>query len=236
MATRPIPHKRPSGVVVLLAFGIAIAATSALIAVALLSRSGGSDTPTTTAPVVDLTEIPQEGNVLGDPRAKVTVIEYADLQCPACRLYAEAIFPGVVNEYVRTGRVKAEFRGFPFLGQDSLKAQQFVVAAGLQNRLWNLQEALYRNQGGENEGWVTDDLLRQLAADIPGLDVSRLVADAETDEVAKRVEDGIAQAEAAGVPGTPTFFIQVAGGKPYFIQVGADLQQFRAALDDAIDG
>lgn len=229
--------KRPSRLAVILAFGGAIAVTVALVAVAVVFRdgsdSGGETTPTTS---VDFTGIPQDGAVLGDPGATVTLIEYADLQCPACQQYALGTFPGIVEDYVRPGRVKTEFRGFPFLGEDSFKAQRFVLAAGLQDRLWNLQEALYRNQGAENSGWVTDDLIRTLAAEIPGLDVDQLFADADTNEIAQAVDDGIAQAEAAGVPGTPTFFISIDGGEPYALESGLPEEQFRAALDDALDG
>ena len=40
-----------------------------------------------TAAAVDLTGIPQEGIFLGPSSANVTLIEYADLQCPFCRAY-----------------------------------------------------------------------------------------------------------------------------------------------------
>jgi protein-disulfide isomerase len=236
MATRPVSQKRPSGLAVVLAFGIAIALTVALVVVAVVSRTG-SDTPDATpTPSVDLNGIPQRGAVLGRPNAKVTLVEYADLQCPACRVYAEDVFPGVVNEYVRTGKVKAEFRGFAFLGEDSLKAQRFALAAGRQDRLWQLVDGLYRNQGRENVGWVSDDLLRRLGGEISGLDVDRMFADAGTDEIAREAEAGAAEAQNAGIPGTPTFFIQVDGEEPYFIQVGLELDQYRAALDDALAG
>lgn len=236
MATTPASQKRPSGLTVVLAFGIAVAVTVALIVVAVVARSG-SDTPDATpTPSVDLSGITQNGAVLGDPSAKVTLVEYADLQCPACRIYAENVFPIIVDEYVRPGQVKAEFRGYAFLGEDSLKAQRFVLAAGRQNHLWELVDALYRNQGPENEGWVTDDLLRRLAGEIQGLDVDRMFADAETEEIASAAEQGAADAQAAGIPGTPTFFLQVEGEEPYFIQVGLEPDQFRAAIDDALAG
>ena len=229
--------KRPSGLAVVLAFGGALAVAAALVFVAVVFRDGsdnGSEPTPPLAPTVDFTGIPQDGATLGDPAATVTLIEYADLQCPGCRQYALTVFPGIVDDYVRPGRVKTEFRGYPFLGEDSFKAQRFVSAAGLQDRLWNMQEALYRNQGEENSGWVTDDLIRELAAEIDGLDVDQLFADAESDEVAQAVDDGVAQAEAAGVPGTPTFFIQVGNEEPYALQSGLTTEQFRAALDDAL--
>jgi protein-disulfide isomerase len=227
---------RPSGLAVALAFGGAIAVAVALVLVAVVFRSGSDNreaTPVET-PTVDFSGISQDGQILGDAKAKVTLIEYADLQCPACRQYALAVFPEVVAGYVRPGRVNTEFRGFPFIGDDSVKAQRFMLAAGLQDRLWNLQEALYRNQGAENSGWVTDDLIRELAGEIPGLDVDRLFRDAESDEIAKAVDDGLAQAEADEVPGTPTFFIRIDGEEPYMLQSALTVGQLNAALDDAL--
>lgn len=86
--------------------------------------------------------------MLGSPAAEVTLVEWADPQCPACRTYTEEFLPSVVDEYVRPGMVNTEFRGFPFIGDDSVKAYRSLLAAGEQNKLSNLQEALYRNQGG----------------------------------------------------------------------------------------
>ena len=233
MATRPAAEKRPSGLVVVLAFAVAVAAAVALVAVALFLRDDGGPTSVPT-PVVDLAGIPQQGTVLGAPEAKVTLIEYADLQCPACRSYALNVFPAIVDANVRNGLVKTEFRGFPFIGSDSLKAQRFVLAAGLQNKLWQFQEALYRNQGQENEGWVTDELLRELAGEIPGLDVEKLFADAESDAIASEAEAGFTEAQAAGIPGTPTFFVKIGDAAPYVLQTPSDSASLQAALDDAL--
>jgi len=226
----------PSQRTVVLAFAGATAAAVALIVVALLARSGGDAPAPSPTPGVNLAGIPQDDRVLGASRAKVTLIEYADPQCPACRFYTEKMFPTVVDEYVKTAKVKTEFRGFPFIGPDSVKALRFVYAAGLQDRLWQLQETLYRNQGGENDGWVTDELLRQVAGEIPGLDVDRLFADAESDAITQEADAAAGEAEAAEVSGTPTFFVQIGDAKPYYIQIQLDVEQMRAALDDALAG
>lgn len=226
---------RPSRTAVALAFGIAIAAAVALVAVAVLSRNDSSSSPPTANPVVDLAGIPQAGRVLGSPTAKLTLIEYADPQCPACRLYSEEFFPTLVREYVRPGRVRTEFRGFPFLGDDSVKAYRFLLAAAEQDRLWNLAEALYRNQGAENSGWVTDDLIRGLAAEIPGLDVDKLFTDAERADIRQQAESAGAAASAAGIGGTPSFLVVVGNEQPYAVQFGS-VDQMRAALDDALSG
>jgi protein-disulfide isomerase len=216
------------------AFGIAIAAAAALVVVALIGRTDSSSRATET-PVVDLRGIPQDGRLLGSPQASVTLVEWADPQCPACRTYTEEFFPVVVDDYVRPGTVNTEFRGFPFIGEDSVKAYRFLLAAGEQNRLWDLQEALYRNQGGENEGWVTDELVRELASGIDGLDVDQLFVDAEREDIVAEAEGAEAAGQAAGILGTPTLQVVIGDAEPYEVQV-ANVDQLRAALDDALDG
>lgn len=231
-AMNPSSSNRPSGRTVVVAFAVAVATALALVAVALIGR-GDSTAPATETPVVDLSGIPQDRRVLGSPDANVTLIEWADPQCPACRTYTEEFFPTVVDEYVRPGSVSTEFRGFPFIGDDSVKAYRFLLAAAEQDKLWDLQEALYRNQGGENDGWVTDDLIRELASEIDGLDVDLLFVDAEREDVVAEAEGAEAAGQAASIPGTPTLLIRIGGQEPYVIQI-ATVDQLRAALDDAI--
>ncbi len=219
---------------VVLAFGVAIAAAAALVLVAVFPRSDSTSAPTEN-PTVELSGIPQNGRLLGPPDAAVTLIEWADPQCPACRVYTEEFFPTLVDEYVRPGTISTEFRGFPFIGDDSVKAYRFLLAAGEQNRLWDLQEAMYRNQGGENEGWVTDELVRELGAEIDGLDVDRLFIDAEREDIVAEAEGAEAAGQAAGIPGTPTLQVQIGDEDAYVIQI-ATVDQLRAALDDALAG
>ena len=217
-----------------MALGVAVGAAVALVVLALLFRNDTS-TPTPAAPVADLSGIPQSGSVLGSPSAKVTLIEYADPQCPACRVYAESTFPTVVDEYVRLGKVKAEFRGFPFIGDDSVKGYRYMLAAGRQDKLWNLGDALYFNQGAENSGWLTEDLVRSLAAEIPGLDVQRMLSDAERPDIVETASSAASKASAAGIQGTPTLLVKIGDSTPYLIQP-ASADEMRAALVDALSG
>lgn len=231
----PRSSARPSRLAVILAFAGATAVAVALIVVAVLFRSGSDAPPPFATPAVELTGIPQDDRLLGNPNARVSLIEYADPQCPGCRFYTEEVFPSVVTEYVEPGKVKTEFRGFPFIGPDSVTALRFIYAAGLQDKLWQLQEALYRNQGAANSGWVTDDSVREVASTVAGLDVDKLFLDAATGAIASEVESAKAEAEAAGIPGTPTFLIRIGQSKPYVIQVGS-VEQMQNALDDALAG
>lgn len=106
--------------------------------------------------------IPQRLNELGSPQAPVTMVEFADLQCAFCRDFALQTLPTIIDGYVRPGKVKLDFAVIAFIGPDSETALRAPYAPGLQGRLWNFVDLLYRNQGAENSGWVTDALLRSI--------------------------------------------------------------------------
>jgi protein-disulfide isomerase len=150
--------------------------------------------------------IPQQLNQLGDPKAKVTMIEFADPQCPYCRQYELDTLPTIVREYVRTGKVKLVYFGIPIIGQNSLAGLRAVYAAGLQNRLYDFSHLLYRSQGAENSGWITDDLLRRVGNSIPGFDTQKMLADRQSQEVEAALSASAQQATNGHVDRTPTFF------------------------------
>lgn len=149
--------------------------------------------------------IPQQGPWLGRKDAKLTLVEYVDVQCPYCARFSQTIFPYLVEKYVRTGRVRVLFRGLAFVGADSVTGLRWVVAAGRQNRLWNLLEVLYANQGRENSGWATTARLNALARSVAGLNAGALRRAAGGAAVTAQIRAAAVAAKAAGVPGTPYF-------------------------------
>jgi protein-disulfide isomerase len=205
------------------------------------STVGTSTSPTTTSGATVtggaatarlLRGIPQRLNVLGNPNAPVTMVEFADLQCPFCREFALDALPALVREYVRPGKVKLVFAGMAFIGPDSEKALRATYAAGLQGRLWNFLDLLYRNQGPENSGWVTDDLLRAAGKAVQGLDVGAMLAARQTTEVDNAITATQQQASSAHVNSTPTFFAGPTGGTLQHLGVSElRAQAFRPTLD-----
>jgi protein-disulfide isomerase len=151
--------------------------------------------------------------------ARVTLVEYADLQCPYCGKWARETLPVLINDYVRTGKLRIVFKGLAFVGPDSEKALRAVIAAGPQGHLWDLVHGLYENQGAENSGWVTNELLRDLCAEIPGVDRAKLLAAGRNGWVQGEMERAAASAEAAGVSGTPAFQIGPTGGQLQTVQL-----------------
>jgi protein-disulfide isomerase len=158
--------------------------------------------------------IPQHGNVLGSPSAPVTMVEYIDLQCPYCQAFETRAMPTLVSRYVRTGTLKVEARIVAFIGPDSVSGRGAAISAGRQNRLFNFTELLYANQGAENSGWLSDEMITNAAASIPGLDVPELLAARSSSAVAAEATRFDEQAAADGVSQTPTILVGRRGTTP----------------------
>lgn len=246
----PVARKGPNRSLVL-AIAVAALVAAALI-VGSIVLSGGDGTgaapapgategPTTAAGapggIAFLDGIPQHGSVLGSPSARVRLLQYEDLQCPICRRYTEDALQTIVEEYVRPGKVKLDFRGLAFLGADSDKALRIALAAGRQNRLWHVVELFYREQGEENSGWVTDAKVDEILGRVPGLDAAKVKSDARSAGITKEIADVKAEATRRRIPGTPWFYIGVGDGEPYEIQpTSLTPDAFRPALDGALQG
>jgi len=164
-----------------------------------------------------LAGIPQNGNVLGNPSAPATVIEYVDLQCPFCRQFETEALPTIVSDYVRKGKAKIEARVIAFIGPDSQTGREAALAAAKQNKFFNFAQLMYDNQGTENTGWLNDDIIKSAAASIPGLDADKLENDRGSDSVKSQMDTFDAQAKAAHVNSTPTIYVVRKGGKPQLV-------------------
>jgi protein-disulfide isomerase len=221
----------------LVLIGVLLVAAGLAAALIAVSVTGAKDEPAAGAVHgVEATEallqgIPQNGNVLGKPDAPVTIVEYADYQCPYCARWALDTLPAIVDEYVRPGKVRIVFQGIAILGEDSVTALEATVSAGMQDKLWNVGELLFHNQAAENSGWVTDDLLRDIGASVPGLDVDAMMDGRDSSEVANAIGEAQAGAQAAGVSGTPSFEIGKTGGEMTQLKGAQPIDEFRQVLD-----
>lgn len=169
-----------------------------------------------------------DGRVLGDPNAPVTVVEYADFQCPICKRTESSVVSRIEKDYVAQGKVKIEFRMFPFLGQESFNAAQAAEAARDQGKFWEYHDALFNAQGQENGGNFTYEKLVALARKV-GLDVPKFEATLSANTYLAPIQREVDAARSNGVSSTPTFFVgstKIVGAQPY--------AQFQTAIDAAL--
>ncbi|HEX8066454.1 MAG TPA: DsbA family protein [Thermoleophilaceae bacterium] len=217
-----------------------VAAVLAGIAIAI-GQAGGDEAGTTTGRPEGAAEtralfagLPQRGIELGSPRARVTMVEFADVQCPFCGKYAREVLPELVMRYVRTGRLRMAFRNLAFLGPDSERGARMAAAAGHQARLWQFVDLVFRNQGAENAGWVTDDYLERVGA-AAGLDVRRALAERDDPAVTAELREAAAEAQRLGVKSTPSFVLMRPGREPEGLDFGSlSVGAFTDALDEAL--
>jgi protein-disulfide isomerase len=215
-----------------------------VVVIALASSGGGNDTPTKKAGEILpgqveanalFAGIPQDGITLGDPRAPVTFVEFADLQCPFCRDYTQQTMTTLVNQYVRTGKMKMVFRNVSFIGTDSASAARVAAAAGLQNKLWPFIDIFYANQGEENTGYVTPDFLRKVGSAVRGLDVEKAITDSTLPSVQRALNEAQTEWQSNGFTGTPSFLVGPTGGRLEALDVKSlDPSGFTPAIDRAV--
>jgi protein-disulfide isomerase len=198
----------------LILVGAAVGAAGVL-AVVLILVAGNSKTATTTTTATTTNAtvsslfagIPQHGNTLGKPSAPVSLIIYEDPQCPFCRNWNVETLPTVLDQFVRTGKIKLVYRGVVIIGPDSVRGLRAVYAAEKQNKLWNLADALYEHQGVENSGWITNRVIVAAATEV-GADGPAIVAGMGSAAVNADLVLAQNQAKADKLQGTPTFIIE----------------------------
>jgi len=194
---------------------IAVAVVVVLIVISGNQSEGGdsSELEGVTEVKRELSGIPQDGMVLGDPKAKVTVLEFADLQCPVCKGYSEEVLPQVIENRVRSGEATLSFRNFTIIDELSIPAGAAALAAGEQGRGWNFVELFYRNQGIERSGYVTDEFLTAIAEGAGVPDISKWNRDRTSKAILEEVSASTAEAQELGFNGTPSFAMEGPGAE-----------------------
>jgi protein-disulfide isomerase len=246
------PRSRQASPRVLIGAAAAAAVIAVVVVLIVVFTGGSSSTPTSVpttgsiasglpgSPEVDryFKGIPQKGMTLGSQSAKVTMIEYIDLQCPFCQQFDTEVFPEIVAKYVRTGKVKVEARVVAFIGPDSLRGRKAMIAAGNQDKAFNYAEVLYFNQSQENTGWLNDDMVASAAASIPGLNVPKLLSDRSSSAVAKTARAFDADLVSDKVTQTPTVLVGKGNATPKVVPYRSvtDKTPFFDALDAALAG
>ncbi len=143
---------------------------------------------------IDLSGSPSKG----PPNAPITIVEWADFECPAC----QAATP-VLNEFVKSNKdVRLVFKNYPLdMHENAEAAARAAMAADKQGKFWEMHQALFTSQMP-----LTESTLEKIATDL-GLDLEKFKKDQRSEEVADAVTRDRKQGEEVKLQATPTIFI-----------------------------
>lgn len=135
----------------------------------------------------------------GPDNAAHTLIEYGDYQCPACGQAAKVV---AKLQKQMGDKLQFVFRNYPLEQHEFAEAAaETAMFAAEKGKFWEMHDLLYKHQEEFSE-----ELFPKLAQQL-GLDADELKEVMEDGKYSKQIEADVASGDKAGVPGTPTFFL-----------------------------
>ena len=166
---------------------------------------------------------------LGSQEARLTLVEYADFQCPFCGLFARNTKDELIDKYIKTGLVRLEYKHFPIVGEESLWAAHASECAAEQGRFWEYHDKLFKSQAGENQGAFSKSNLKGFAAEI-GLQEESFNTCMDSGKYLEAIKSDFDAGSRLGARATPTFFLN--GNK--IIEGAQPFQAFETAINNEL--
>ncbi len=146
---------------------------------------------------------------LGPKNAKVTLVEYSDFECPACKTYSTMITE-LTKDFPDDLRIV--YRHFPLSQHQYAKlAARYAEAAGRQGKFWQMTEFIFNGQdqwssASDDTAKAEEKYFLKYAADL-GLNIDRLKVDLNSEETSDKIENDYIGGENSKITYTPTFFL-----------------------------
>lgn len=145
--------------------------------------------------------------ILGSDDASITLVEYADFQCPACSTF-HPILQQLFEE--ADGQLRLVFRHYPIsrIHPNAETASYAAQAAALQEKFWEMHDVIFERQSewSSLSTKAARDKILEYAVEL-GLDTERLGEDMDSDAVKEKINADIRGGEQASVNSTPSFFV-----------------------------
>ncbi len=186
------------------------------------------DSPNTNLDV-DPKVVTEIDHVKGDKSSPVTLIEYADFQCPGCKSYYP-ILKSLESKY--DGKVRFVFRHFPLtqIHPNAFAAARAAEASSNQGKFFEMHDKLFETQELWGQAATNQQALFEGYAEELGLDMDKFTTDFKSAEVAERINSDLETGrEAFSISSTPTFILD--GEK---IDNPTDIATFSKLLDKAL--
>lgn len=213
-----------------------IVVLAAILAVVVATGGNGGNSETVAALKDARETFPFEladDRTVGRPDAPMLLEVFEDFQCPFCLRYTALDEPTLIDEYVKTGKLRIQFRHFPILGTESTRAHRAAVCAAEQGKFWQYHHALFLSLAEDgrtqhNVGVYSDSNLRKRAEEV-GLDLATYDICIQSEESLAVIQGDQARASSYGIRSTPSFLINgqsIGQGAP------GSLDAWRTLLDD----
>jgi len=159
--------------------------------------------------------------ILGNPQAKITIIEFGDYQCTFCYKFHDDTMGKIYEQYVKKGHINFVYRDFPLNGESSILASEASYCAQQQGKFWEYHNMLYDNWAGENTGWITNNVLLKFATELK-LNIGEFNSCMSNSTFHKKVLDNEQFAKRINIDATPSFLIlsdnevyRIVGAQPF---------------------
>lgn len=173
-----------------------------------------------------------DDDVLGDESATVTLIEFTDYECPFCGRHYNDTLSQIKANYIDTGKVKLVVRDYPLSFHPAAqKAAEATECAAEQGKFWEMHDKLFETQGAWGANAVTT--FKSYAAEL-GLNASTFDSCLDNGDMAAEVAADMADGSAAGISGTPGFWIVSDDGQSQSISGAYPYATFQAAFDSML--
>lgn len=140
----------------------------------------------------------QAGNTIaGNPKGQITMVEFFDYNCGYCRL----MYADVADLIKHEKNLRVIFREYPILGQKSLLPAKAALAAQKQGKYESLHDAMMNAKMPLDQNEII-----KLATGLK-IDTHRLLADIQSPEINKQIQENLAIGQAINIQGVPTFII-----------------------------
>ena len=174
---------------------------------------------------------------VGKADAPITLIEFTDFQCPFCQRHFQQTFGKIKADYVDTGKVRYVLRHFPLISihPNAVKASESTECANDQGKFWEMHEKIFIGQGDWSglDATSAANMFKKYATDI-GANVATFTKCLDGSEKAAIVQKDTADGSAAGINGTPGFWILGPNGKTQLISGAYPFASFQTAFDGMV--
>ncbi len=184
----------------------------------------------TSSMVLNKKNLLEGSTILGNPDAKISIVEFGDYQCTFCYKFHGNTLKMILEQYVENGKVNFIYKDFPLNGPSSIMASEASYCAQEQGKFWKYHDLIYEKWEGENTGWLTRNVLDRIAEDAE-LDLNKFNSCMNDSKYRQKVLETEQFAREINIDATPSFIIfndtnayRIIGAQPF--------EKFEQVLDE----